>query len=170
MTGIPPQYSVLVSKSILYYSSEYYFYRYSGSSLLSSSVKWIQTSDLGGDTFYAAHVGKEIYNSLQSPVSHTHLFLPTIISSTSLFCLHLSFQPHSTGFVFCLIDIFFYVCFMKSECRNMTVKAQEDTKHPQKVWFLPLTIKDPMLNTDMYSKQMHAYMLHANVSQTWRVL
>ena len=163
MTCIPPPYSVLVSKSSCFITVvTIIFMGTVESSLLFSSVKWIQTEALGGNTFYAAHIGKEIYNSLQSPVSHTqHLYLPTIISSTSQlsllsFCLHLAFHPHSTCFI---INIFFFSLWNQNSL-DVSAKAQEDTK--QGLISL-LNQKNPMVNIDVYSKQMsvsvsmHAY-------------
>lgn len=95
----------------LYDNTEYYLMGTVKSSLFLSSVKWIQTVALKGNTLYAAHICREIHNSLKSPVSHSqHLYLPTFVSSTVpsfLFCrIHVSFHPHSMRFVLFVIDIF----------------------------------------------------------------
>lgn len=93
--------------------------------LLSSSVNRIQTAALEGNTFYAAHAVKEIYISPKSSVSHTHLYLPTFICTTTpsfLFCLiHLSFHPRFLGFLFCVINIFLFLLY-------------EITWHEKRLW------------------------------------
>lgn len=144
MSLIPSLYIVLVQKSDCFITAvNIIFMSIVESSLLSSSVKWIQTAALGvwagvgGCFLCCSRWWKGIYNSLQSLVSHTqHLYLPTFIGftssySNSIFCL-LSYPP------FCFILTLWDLCFVWStffistlwnpNTEDMSVKAYEDTK------------------------------------------
>lgn len=101
----------------------------------SSPGKWRVGAVEGGEvagTFYAAHVGKEIYNSLQSPDSHTQP------SSSAPFELHLFpflsrppsiLSPWDLRFVW---STFFYV-FPKSDQKCDPENPAE--KEILRVWF-----------------------------------